>query len=55
MLVMLRALSYGQQVQTSSGALASSLPYVQALDETIERYRAEPAPTATSDSSGWVQ
>ena len=40
MLIMLRALSYGQQVQTSTGALAASAPYVDALAETIQLYRA---------------
>jgi ATP-binding cassette subfamily B protein len=44
MLVMLRALSYGQQVQTSSGALAASAPYVDALTETIQLYRAGQSP-----------
>jgi ATP-binding cassette subfamily B protein len=47
MLVMMRSLSYGQQVQTSIGALSASVPYVDVLDETIERYAAERAPGGT--------
>ncbi len=44
MLVMLRSLSYGQQVQTSIAALSGSVPYVDMLDETMEQYYAERAP-----------
>ena len=44
MLVMLRALNYGQQVQTASGALAASLPYLDALAETVKTYEAARAP-----------
>ncbi len=44
MLVMMRSLSYGQQVQTSIGALSGSVPYVDMLDETMEQYSAQRAP-----------
>ena len=44
MLVMMRSLSYGQQVQTSIAALSGSVPYVDMLDETMEQYSAERAP-----------
>jgi len=44
MLVMLRTLSYGQQVQTSMGSLSTYVPYLDVLDETIERYSLERAP-----------
>jgi ABC-type multidrug transport system fused ATPase/permease subunit len=44
MLVMLRALSYAQQVQTASGSLVAALPYLDILDESIRRYGAEQAP-----------
>lgn len=39
MLVMLRSLSYGQQLQTASGNLMRSLPFLEVLDSTLERYR----------------
>ena len=44
MLVMMRSLGYGQQVQTAMGALSSSLPYVHVLEETMERYSRQRAP-----------
>ena len=44
MLVMLRALSYGQQLQTASGSLVGALPYLDALDETVHRYGEQRAP-----------
>lgn len=44
MLVMLRALTYGQQVQTSLGALSASLPYVDVLGATVQRYRVDQVP-----------
>ena len=44
MLVMLRSLSYGQQVQTAVGALSNSVPYIDVLDETLERYAEQRAP-----------
>ena len=44
MLVMMRSLSYGQQVQTSIAALSGSVPYVDMLDETMDQYFAERAP-----------
>ena len=44
MLVMMRSLSYGQQVQTSIAALSGSVPYVDMLDETMEQYSAQRAP-----------
>ena len=44
MLVMMRSLSYGQQVQTAMGALSNSLPYIDVLDETMERYSRQRAP-----------
>ena len=43
MLVMMRALSYGQQLQTSSGALMASLPYLDTIDATLDRYLESPA------------
>jgi ATP-binding cassette, subfamily B, bacterial len=40
MLVMLRSLSYGQQLQVSSGHLVGSLPFLEQLDETLARFQA---------------
>ena len=39
MLVMLRSLSYGSLVQTASGSLMRSLPFLEVLDTTMARYR----------------
>jgi ATP-binding cassette subfamily B protein len=44
MLVMLRSLSYGQSIQTSTTAIAASLPFLEILDSHLLRYRNEPAP-----------
>ena len=44
MLVMMRSLSYGQQVQTSIAALSGSVPYVDMLDDTMQQYAAQRAP-----------
>lgn len=52
MLVMLRSLAYGQQLQGSFGALATSLPFLEELDETIERYRKNEATNGTIPVSG---
>lgn len=43
MLVMLRSLSYGQQLQTASGNLMRSLPFLEVLDGTLDRYRSRRA------------
>ena len=44
MLVMIRTLSYGQQLQTALGSLSNSLPYIDVLDETMERYTQQRSP-----------
>ena len=38
LLLMLRSLAYGQQVQTTSGAIAGALAYVTRMQETIAEY-----------------
>lgn len=43
MLVMLRSLSYGQQLQTASGGLMRSLPFLDVLDVTLATYRSQRA------------
>lgn len=39
MLLMLRSLSYGQQLLSVSGALAAALPSLEHVDETVARYK----------------
>jgi ABC-type multidrug transport system fused ATPase/permease subunit len=43
MLVMLRSLSYGQQLQTALGSLMRSLPFLDVLDTTLATYRRQKA------------
>jgi ABC-type multidrug transport system fused ATPase/permease subunit len=43
MLVMLRSLSYGQQLQSASGSLAAAMPFLEDLEETRDRYRSAAA------------
>lgn len=43
LLLMLRSLAYGQQVQTTSGAIAGSLAYVTRMQDTIAEYEAAAA------------
>ncbi|MDO5499965.1 MAG: ABC transporter ATP-binding protein, partial [Propionibacteriaceae bacterium] len=44
LLLMLRSLSYGQQLVTAAGTLASNTPFLERIDETVERYRQNAAP-----------
>lgn len=43
MLLMLRSLSYGQQLSTVSASLAAFLPFLEQVDETVRSYEASPA------------
>lgn len=43
MLLMLRSLSYGQQLATASGSLAASAPFLERVSGTVSRYEASPA------------
>ena len=43
MLVMLRSLSYGQQVQVASASLLGSMPAVDQIDAVLAQYRSSPA------------
>lgn len=38
MLLMLRSLSYGQQLSTASASIAASLPFLEDVERTVERY-----------------
>lgn len=42
MLLLLRSLSYGQQLMTVSGALAATVPFLERLDREVTRYRTNP-------------
>lgn len=50
-LLMLRALSYGQQMQTASGTIAASLPYVSRIQATIAQYEEAAASGGTARPS----
>lgn len=52
MLLMVRSLSYGQQLATSSAALASNAPFLAGVCETVQRYRSAPASTGTTRPAG---
>ncbi|AXG14081.1 ABC transporter ATP-binding protein [Intrasporangium calvum] len=43
MLLMLRSLSYGQQLAAASGSIAAAAPFLEAIRSTADRYRAAPA------------
>jgi ABC-type multidrug transport system fused ATPase/permease subunit len=45
MLLMLRSLSYGQQLASASGSLAANSPFLDQVRQTVERYTASPATT----------
>lgn len=49
MLVMLRSLSYGQQIQVSSAQITSTRPYVAELADEIDSYRAAAATDAVGE------
>lgn len=49
LLLMLRALAYGQQLQTASGAIAGSVAYLAKTQETISEYQAAVASDGTSE------
>ncbi|MGI5951027.1 MAG: ABC transporter ATP-binding protein [Brooklawnia sp.] len=48
MLLMLRSLSYGQQLSTASAAIAAYLPFLEGVEETVQRYSSNQAPTGTA-------
>ena len=43
MLLMLRSLSYGQQLATAAGALASQVPAIERLRQAVDQYTQAPA------------
>lgn len=45
MLLMLRSMTFGQQITNVSGVLAAAIPSVQLIDATLEKYRAQAAGT----------
>lgn len=42
-LLMVRSLSYGQQLSSYSAAIASYLPFLEAVEDTVRRYTGSPA------------
>ena len=48
MLLMLRSLSYGQQLLAVSGALAASLPSLERVDEVVDHYSENPASSGSA-------
>lgn len=49
MLLMLRSLSYGQQLSTASASIAASLPFLEGVEERVRRY------TEAADAPGTVR
>lgn len=47
MLLMLRSLSYGQQLSTASAGIAGSLPFLEGVEETVLRYTSASVPIGT--------
>lgn len=47
MLLMLRSLSYGQQLSTASATITGFLPFLEGVEETVRRYTDAAAPTGT--------
>lgn len=48
MLLMLRSLSYGQQLSGLAGGLSAALPFLEKVQESLERYAAEAADNGSS-------
>lgn len=44
MLLLLRSLSYGQQLASAAGTLGATVPFLERVEETIRRYKVSPAP-----------
>lgn len=51
-LLMLRSLSYGQQLLAVSGALAAAMPSLERVDETVDFYQSRPADTGHVQPDG---
>lgn len=43
MLLMLRSLTYGQQLLSLSGSLAAAMPFLERVEATVEHFRSRPA------------
>ena len=44
-LLMLRSLSYGQQLASAAGSIAANAPFLDRIHDTVQRYNASPAAT----------
>jgi len=47
-LLMLRSLSYGQQLASAAGSIAANAPFLNRIHDTVTRYHAAPAATGRS-------
>lgn len=47
MLLMLRSLSYGQQLLAVAGTLSAAQPFLERIEDTVATYEATPAPTGS--------
>ncbi len=47
-LLMLRSISYGQQLASAAGSLAANAPFIDSIGETVARYQAAALPTGTT-------
>lgn len=54
MLLMLRSLSYGQQLSTASATIAASLPFLEGVEDTVRRYEDASAVRGTARPSAVV-
>lgn len=54
MLLMVRSLSYGQQLATASAALAAYAPFLKSVRDTVDRYTAAPASHGTAQPASVV-
>jgi ABC-type multidrug transport system fused ATPase/permease subunit len=52
MLLMLRSLSYGQQVASAAGTLAANAPFLDRIRDTVERYAGSPASSGRAVPAG---
>ena len=51
MLVMMRSLSYGQQLQTASASLLAAMPSIEQIDHSLHLYRESPATSGAATLS----
>ncbi len=52
MLLMLRSISYGQQLAAAGGTMTANAPFLDRIRETVQRYTASPAGTGSAVPAG---